>query len=111
MRRVSDLAQLVVSELITNAVTASKTPNGPLHIDGRAAAVRLVLQSDRQRLVVEVYDQAPGQPVIREASKDMEGGRGLLVVAQSARQWGWNRLVGQHGKVVWAELSNVGRTS
>lgn len=108
MRRVSDLAQLVVSELITNAVTASAGEDGPIQIDGRAAAVRLVLQSDHQRLVIEVYDQVAGQPVIREATKDKEGGRGLLVVAQTARQWGWNPLVGQHGKVVWAELRDGG---
>jgi len=105
MSALADLAGLVVSELVTNAVRASTVRGGPLYIDGRVAVVRLVLLSDRSRLVAEVYDQVPGFPVIREPRPDAEGGRGLLVVAQSARQWGWNPLIGQHGKVVWAELS------
>ena len=107
MSALSDLAELVSSELVTNSVKAStdRQTQGPVYIGGRVAVVRLVLLSDRQRLVIEVYDQAPGQPVIREPTRDSEGGRGLLVVAQMSQQWGWNPLVGQHGKVVWAELS------
>ena len=106
MSALSDLAELVVSELVTNAVKASTLPaGGPVYVGGRVAVVRLVLLSDGSRLVAEVYDQAPGAPVIRDPAKDSEGGRGLLVVAQLSRRWGWNPLVGQRGKVVWTELS------
>lgn len=105
MSALSDLTALVVSEMVTNAVEASTVQGGPVYIDGRVAVVRLVLLSDRRSVVAEVYDQVPGQPVIREASATTESGRGLLVVAQLSRQWGWNPLIGQHGKVVWAELS------
>jgi hypothetical protein len=106
MGGLSDVTELIVSELVANAVNAStdRITRGPVYIAGRVAVVRVVLLSDRRRVVAEVYDQAPGVPVIREARSDAESGRGLLVVAQTARQWGWNPLVGQHGKVVWAEL-------
>jgi hypothetical protein len=105
MSALADTAELIVSELVTNAVKASAVQGVPIYIDGHVAVVRLVLLSDRRRVIAEVYDQAPGMPVIREPRADSEGGRGLLVVAQSTRQWGWNPLVGQHGKVVWAELA------
>lgn len=101
----SDVAELVVSEMVTNAVEASTVQGSPLYFGGRVATVRLTLLSDRRRLVAEVYDQAPGEPVIREAKSDSESGRGLLVVAQLSLRWGWSPLHAQHGKVVWAELS------
>lgn len=107
MSVLSDLTALVVSELVANAVKASTAQGGPVYIDGRVAVVRLVLLSDRRSVVAEVYDQVPGQPVIHEAGADAESGRGLLVVAQTARQWGWNPLVGQHGKVVWAQVADA----
>ncbi len=80
----------------------------PLYLGGRVAVVRLALLSDRRRVVAEVYDQAPGEPVIREPRPDGEGGRGLLVVAQLSLRWGWHTVAGQPGKVVWAELSPYG---
>jgi hypothetical protein len=86
-------------------MAAEKPASGTSNEDVEQALAYLELLSDGSRLVAEVYDQAPGMPVIREARLDAEGGRGLMVIAQASRQWGWNPLVGQHGKVVWAELS------
>ncbi len=97
--------QAVVSELVSNAVEASTVAGHPLYLGGCVAVVRLALLSDRSRLVIEVYDQAPGEPVIRVPRPDSENGRGLLVVAQLTRRWGWSPLHGQPGKVVWAELA------
>jgi Histidine kinase-like ATPase domain len=98
--------QAVVSELVSNAVEASTIAGRPVYLGGRIAVVRLALLSDGSRLVTEVYDQAPGQPVIREPTSDSEAGRGLLVITQLTRgRWGWSPLHGQPGKVVWAELA------
>ena len=57
------------------------------------------------RLLVEVWDQAPGIPVLREAAGDEESGRGLILVNAISEKWGWNPAEGQPGKVVWAEKS------
>lgn len=85
--------------------STDRQTQGPVYIGGRVAVVRLVLLSDRRSVVAEVYDQVSGQPVIRESGAESESGRGLLVVAQLSRQSGWNPLAGQHGKVVWAQVT------
>lgn len=98
--------QLVVSELVTNAVQASTTPTGePVYIGGRMAVVRLRLLSDGLRVLAEVWDQAPGFPAPRRARGDTENGRGLqLVDALTRGRWGW-QAVDAKAKVVWAELT------
>jgi len=103
----ADAAELVVSELVTNALEASTAPSGgPLYAGGRMAVVGLRLRSDTTRLLIEVYDTAPGSPVLINAGADAESGRGLLTVhALTGGRWGWHPLQGQHGKCVWAELS------
>jgi serine/threonine-protein kinase RsbW len=44
----------------------------------------------------------PGTPAARAASTGPENGRGLLLVAALAAQWGWTEVPG--GKTVWAAL-------
>jgi hypothetical protein len=96
----------VVSELVTNAVQASTTPAGePAYTGGRIAVVRLRLLSDGQRVLAEVWDQAPGVPAPRRAGSGDENGRGLqLVNALTRGRWGW-QPAGSQPKIVWAELS------
>ena len=98
-------AQAIVSELAANAVQASAGPHGnPGHSEaGQAPLVGLRLFSDGRTLLIEVCDQAPGTPLPRHPDADAENGRGLLLVAALARQWGWNKVPG--GKVVWATMS------
>ena len=101
----TEVCELVVSELATNAVEASTGPTGRLlYVNGRMPVVRVCLFSDGVRLLVEVWDQAMGIPALRPAASDAEEGRGLhLVDAVTRGRWGW-----QPGKtpakVVWAEL-------
>ncbi len=76
----ADTAELVVSEMVTNAVEASTTGGRPLYIGGRMLVVWVRLFSDGSRLVVEVWDQAPGVPVEGKAALDNESGRGLSLV-------------------------------
>jgi anti-sigma regulatory factor (Ser/Thr protein kinase) len=102
LAELADSAELIVSELVTNAVVASRAmPEVP--------PVRLWLASDRVRMLILVGDQSP-QPVLRIASRaDTEGGRGLLLVEAISDRWGWHP-VGAPGlvKMVWAELVGPG---
>jgi len=90
-------AELVVSELVTNAVKATAGQ--------QQAAIRLQLSSDNTRVLVEVWDADP-QPPVPEHSPDPEeeGGRGLLLVAMLSTRWDWYLTQEPSGKVVWCEL-------
>jgi len=101
--RLADPVELVVSELATNAVAASR-------LAGLAPAIRLWLLADAARVLVLVWDASPRPPARADAGVDAEGGRGLLLVEAVSNRWGWYRdLQGETGKVVWAELSDRDR--
>ncbi|MEU6354629.1 ATP-binding protein [Streptomyces sp. NPDC047072] len=89
----ADIAALLVSELVTNALRHATGPIG----------VRLVLTGV---LLVEVSDPLPDPPRERQARPDDESGRGLQLVAHSARRWGTRP--GVTGKTVWFELAVPG---
>jgi anti-sigma regulatory factor (Ser/Thr protein kinase) len=100
----ADDAELVVSELVTNGVQASRAMTH--------AAIRLWLLSDRVQVAICVWDASPQPPVRMDAAEDAEHGRGLLLVEAVSKQWGWSpaesgspRAHGHHGKVVWAVVS------
>ncbi|MDX2523491.1 SpoIIE family protein phosphatase [Streptomyces europaeiscabiei] len=84
-------AELVVSELVTNAIRYGRPP------------IRLRLIRDRT-LMCEISDSGGTTPHLRRARVFDEGGRGLLLVAQLAEHWGTRRA--RQGKTVWAELSD-----
>ncbi|MFJ3582056.1 SpoIIE family protein phosphatase [Streptomyces sp. NPDC090127] len=84
----ADVCELVVSELVGNAL---RYGNGP----GRLRLLR------GERLVVEVSDTGPDLPQIQHADLSDEGGRGLQLINMLCRRWGSCRTV--TGKVVWAE--------
>jgi serine phosphatase RsbU (regulator of sigma subunit)/anti-sigma regulatory factor (Ser/Thr protein kinase) len=81
--------ELIVSELITNAVRYGE--RGPI-------TLRLI-RGDV--LVCEVSDPSNTQPRLRRARTTDEGGRGLFLVAQLAKRWGSRYQ--QSGKTIWAE--------
>jgi anti-anti-sigma regulatory factor len=87
--REHDAAQLVASELVTNAVVHART------------TIDLTLRFVTPLLHIAVRDRADGVPrlsgIIDESS---ESGRGLLLVDALATRWG--SLVPHGGKVVWA---------
>ncbi|WTR19045.1 SpoIIE family protein phosphatase [Streptomyces sp. NBC_00138] len=84
-----DAAELLVSEIVTNAVRYAERP----------ITLRL-LRTDVLRC--EVGDDAPLLPRMRHAAPEEEGGRGLYLVNRMAQRWGATRLGA--GKVVWFEL-------
>lgn len=105
----ADSVELVVSELVTNAVRASTGPDGLPKYDEKTGLPRvgLRLSSDRTHLRIEVWDQDPHIPVSKAASPDDESGRGLMLVEALSERWGCDTTPGQSSKVVWAELPVV----
>ncbi|MDX3521871.1 SpoIIE family protein phosphatase [Streptomyces scabiei] len=82
------VTELVVSELVTNAIRYGGAP------------IQLRLIRDRT-LICEVSDASSTSPHLRRARSFDEGGRGLLLVAQLTDRWG-SRPSGA-GKTIWAE--------
>ncbi|MEU5419638.1 SpoIIE family protein phosphatase [Streptomyces sp. NPDC001407] len=81
--------ELVVSELVTNAIRHAHAP------------IRLRLIRDASSLICEVSDASSTSPRMRRARVFDEGGRGLLLVAQLTDRWG-TRFTAD-GKTIWAE--------
>jgi anti-sigma regulatory factor (Ser/Thr protein kinase) len=82
-------AELLVSELVTNAVRYAQGKIG----------LRLIKEGG---LVCEVLDDSAALPRLRHPDDSDERGRGLQVVSQLAQRWGARRAAS--GKVVWCEL-------
>ncbi|MFJ9903623.1 SpoIIE family protein phosphatase [Streptomyces sp. NPDC101152] len=85
--------ELVVSELVTNAIRHAEGP------------IRLRLIRERA-LICEVSDGGATAPHLRHPRTTDEGGRGLLLVSQFTQRWG-TRFIPE-GKVIWAEQSLTG---
>lgn len=88
----ADEAVLVVSELVTNAVTHGTSP----------AELRLVLGRESHGLRVEVTDAGPAACGDRKAVPPDEHGRGLPIVAALASDHGVSVRPG--GTTCWADL-------
>lgn len=100
-----DDAQVVVSELVSNAFLASAPDEGAQAAgDGHPAIIRLWLLGDASRLVIVVWDAIPQPPVLTGASALDEHGRGLLLVSALGSDWGCYTRPGAAGKFVWAEF-------
>ncbi|MET4641362.1 serine phosphatase RsbU (regulator of sigma subunit)/PAS domain-containing protein/anti-sigma regulatory factor (Ser/Thr protein kinase) [Streptomyces atratus] len=80
--------ELIVSELVTNAIRYGRQP----------AELRLIRHDV---LVCEVTDSSGTQPRLRRAATTDEGGRGLFLVAQLGQRWGCRH--GQNRKTIWSE--------
>lgn len=101
----SEAAELIVSELVTNAVRASTGADGRPKYDGAGLPVVIVrLGTDGSRVMIEIWDGIPGTPVTEQAGPDDESGRGLVLVEAVCARWDWETVPGWPGKVVWAEL-------
>lgn len=80
--------QLVVSELVTNAI---RYATGPIQL-------RLILD---RTLICEVTDGSSTAAHLRRADLADEGGRGLYLIAQLTERWGTR--FSARGKTIWAE--------
>jgi anti-sigma regulatory factor (Ser/Thr protein kinase) len=89
-------AQLVASELVTNAVLHARTD---LHLG---------LCCDDHNLLIAVSDGAPPNDEATGAGgidDDDESGRGMLIVASVAADFGWRRREDRPGKIMWVLLA------
>ncbi|ARP71756.1 ATP-binding protein [Streptomyces pluripotens] len=98
-------AELVVSELVTNAIRATgiTNPEPKLHDIQGHHVIGVQLRVLDTSLFVDVWDRSTEEPVIKEPKGDAESGRGLLLVSAMTKQWSVYRPPAG-GKVVWAEL-------
>jgi len=90
-----DDAVFATSELMSNAVRLSAEMRD-------RPPVRLKLLIDPGQVVVEVFDRAPGQPVVTEPAWDATSGRGLFAVTRLATRLTWNPY--EDGKIVWCDF-------
>ena len=89
-RDVHEVAALLTSELVTNAI---------VHVGG---AIRIRVTGGAGTVRVAVEDTSATRPLPRQAGDRAVTGRGLNLVEQLAERWGVDDIDG--GKVVWFEL-------
>ena len=92
---VSDHAELLASEVVTNALTYGAQERA-------SGTVRVTVGRDGALMTVDVYDFRIAVPQIRAAGAMDTSGRGLAIVGMLAHAWGWNRH--RDGKSVWFQL-------
>jgi anti-sigma regulatory factor (Ser/Thr protein kinase) len=100
-----EVAELVVSELTTNAFAATRShaethPVCAEQVD--TAIISLSLRQFPRGLLIEVIDSSPEPPLLAKPDADMEHGRGLWIVAALSREWGYFPV--HNGKCVYSML-------
>jgi anti-sigma regulatory factor (Ser/Thr protein kinase) len=98
-------AELLVSELVTNAVRFAGDPGRTLRYSERASAslVSLSLRHFREGLLIEVYDTNNNPPIRSSPDDYAENGRGLMLVDVLSKEWSYFFPPGG-GKVVYCFL-------
>jgi anti-sigma regulatory factor (Ser/Thr protein kinase) len=104
---IADTAELLLSELVTNAVQAARVTYLPVNVR---------LSANRVRVLIEVWDGNTQPPVPRVLEEDVpaldaEGGRGLFLVETLSERWGWYPTRNPEGKVTWCELGRDDKRS
>ncbi|WP_055481189.1 ATP-binding protein [Sphaerimonospora mesophila] len=108
-----EAAELIASELVTNAIKATYSGLGdnPAYVElhDKVRPICLCLYRTSSSTVIEVWDETRTPPQMRVTGDDEEGGRGLWLVETYAKAWGfrWPRADGPRpgGTIVWAELA------
>jgi anti-sigma regulatory factor (Ser/Thr protein kinase) len=100
LAHLADTAELLASEMVTNAVQASgslRTADTPI--------VRIIVATDRESLVIRVWDGSKEMPVRRQAWPSDQSGRGLMIIDALSTDWGACREA--DGKIVWAKIAKT----
>ncbi|WP_454048698.1 ATP-binding protein [Cellulomonas sp. Marseille-Q8402] len=85
---------LLTSELVGNAV---------VHGPGGDVEVRFSVLGGQ--VVVEVSDDSPDPPEVRDTGPDTPGGQGMRLVSMLATRWGHRARPEGRGKTVWFSLA------
>ena len=88
-----DVAVLLTSELVTNAIQ---------HDPGGREPIQLVIAWATNELCVEVHDRSRAAPVPVAAPPEAEAGRGRMLLASLSKDWGYRETTG--GKAVYFTL-------
>lgn len=101
-----DTVELLVSELVTNAVRAV----GLMALQANYSdlnhfpCVMVQLRVEHDRLFILAWDGNSSPPTPKQAREDDEGGRGLQLVEALSQSWGYY-IPNIGGKVVWCQLA------
>ncbi|MEZ0076480.1 ATP-binding protein [Planotetraspora sp. GP83] len=93
---VPEVAELLASELITNALT-----HGSVGVPA-TSTIRVTVSREKELLVVDVHDPSSKLPRLRQAGQLDLRGRGLAIVQTFSHHWGW--ALTPYGKSVWFQL-------
>lgn len=102
LKELIESVELVVSEIVTNAVRASGGLDESHPPVGTMPIVRLWLSVEADAVLVLVWDASPLKPERQVLALDVDSGRGLLLVEMFSAAWGSFELANEPGKVVWA---------
>jgi anti-sigma regulatory factor (Ser/Thr protein kinase) len=105
LESMADTVELLVSELVTNAIDATGiTDEEPDYgrLVGKVKPIYLCLSALAETLKIEVWDASSTPPLKRVATDEDEGGRGLVLVQAMSKEWGCE-VLDTGGKIVWCE--------
>lgn len=96
-------AQLLLSELVTNALHHGTPPTHRIYVRIRRAV---------GEILIEVHDrQADQVPTMSIRPEDSESGRGMRIVSAIAAEWGVKPRAAGFGKIVWCTIRDEGELS
>jgi Histidine kinase-like ATPase domain len=96
----ADTAELVASEMVTNAIQGSRRLR-----TAATPVVRLWVTSDGVSVIIHVWDASDEMPVRQEAGPGDDSDRGLMIIDALSKDWGAFRE--ERGKVVWAMITSA----
>ncbi|MGW6270750.1 ATP-binding protein [Streptomyces sp. NPDC055060] len=88
----ADIGELIVSELMANVVSHTKTD-----------LTTVSLRRGKRRVRIEVADSSCTTPQVGFADGNSDHGRGLVLIDALSSHWGYVKY--PWGKIVWAEMS------
>ncbi|MEU8523558.1 ATP-binding protein [Streptomyces sp. NPDC048577] len=110
---VIETAQLIVSELTTNAVQHPQEGEERVSLYSPQSPLRtfeLLLEAVCGVVRISVWDCDERPPALKRVGVEATGGRGIFLVAAMSSKWGHYQVRDGPGKVVWAEVGLVPRT-
>jgi anti-sigma regulatory factor (Ser/Thr protein kinase) len=105
---IAETAELIVSELVTNAIRYAGEPAGTTQQPQRTAVSLIVLslRNFREVLLIEVYDTNSNPPILSSADDSAENGRGLMLVDALSKEWSYS-FPPDGGKIVYCLLEKA----